>query len=122
MTIDSSSNPAPKKRTITVITVGSEDYEPTTDELQTLIEQFMAAERDPAGAFIAVKYPYQARVLDVTASEGIMASTGWLSDTDIKVCVKAFNEAKRVSIYQLENQQDVDGILAFRDALDKRMN
>lgn len=112
-----------KTRKITVITVGSEDYEPTTDELQTVIEQFMTLGQE--APVVALPFPYKARVLDVTASEGILASTGWLSDEDIVACSQSFIEAAKKGHATEDGwiyNDRADSIAAFRAELDKRMN
>lgn len=110
----------PKKRTITVITVGSKDYEPTSEDLQAVVETFQTAQRASGSGILALSFPYSARVLDVTASEGIMASTGWLSDTDIKLCVEAFQRAQ-YGLTAYTDSRDAAGVAAFRAELDKRM-
>jgi hypothetical protein len=109
-----------KKRIITVITVGDKNYNPTSEEMQSVVEQFMAARHEPKDAVVAVKFPYAARVLDVTASEYLMASTGWLSDADILACNEAFQKAQ-YGIPAHTDARDAAGIAAFRVALDKRM-
>jgi len=107
-------------RKVIAITVGDENYEPTSEELQNIVEMFMNAKLDPAGGFISVKFPYRARILNITGNEAVVASTGWLSDDDIKACVSAYTQ---VSLNNLFNAHpEIDGVAAFRAELDKRMN
>lgn len=107
-------------RKITVITAGTEDWEPTGQELHALVETFMKASTDPAGAVTATRSGINVRVIDVSTSTGVVATNGWLSDDDIKACVGAYTQ---VSLNNLFNaHREIDGVAAFRAELDKRMN
>jgi len=113
----------PKTRKITTIVAGGDMWEPTHEELQTLVEQFMHADMDPNGSVVATttSKPVKVRVIDVTASEGILASTGWLSDKDIELCCEAAARAQH-GLPAGSEERTRAGILAFRARLDLRMN
>lgn len=87
--------PAPTTQTRRVIhlAAGSDEWEPTPEELTDLIAIFKNSTLDPRGATVATAKPVRVTVHEVTGTEHIVASTGDLSDEDIRACVKAFNIA-----------------------------
>jgi hypothetical protein len=111
-----------KTRKVTVITAGDKDWEPTSEELQSLVEQFIDAGSDPNNAVVSFRSGVNVRIVDVSATEGVLATTGWLSDDDIIACSRAFNAAAlSVTGSNRGLFPTADGVAAFRAELDKRM-
>lgn len=109
------------ERKVTVITVGTADWEPTCEDMERLVQQFQECAKKPAG-LQALVIRNGVTVRNIEPSVDVRCYSAWMTDRDVELACEAYMDAYCKDMVEREATRKQRGVDAFRAALDKRLN
>lgn len=107
-TVAPSGAPAEPQRTVVHLTVGDENWEPTGEELQSVVSLFQSIDLDPLGGVLASRPGIKATVLNIPANGVDYVATRWEE--------KVGNSTSHMVIAPMmwePNEAEIEGLIAI---------